>query len=885
MKNLKRLRERRSKVLVAIMMSMIITQGLYSSDSIIANAQEQTSNHSKSTVNHNQKRNVMYYGEWSIWGGQENFYPKDIPADKLTHLNFAFLDFDSNGNLKFTDRDAAVGAPVGQDGVQWGAANAGVLSAFQELKVKNPNLKIGVSLGGWSKSGDFSEVASNPDKRAKLVKNVLKFIEYTNMDFVDIDWEYPCDVRQPDLVDNKNDEGTPNATKADKENYIKLLQEFRTELDKQGNELNKGYELSVAIPAPKSKVDLGIDIKNLFNIVDFTNIMTYDMRGAWDEYSGHQTSLYPNENDPIKGNNLSIDETVDYLVDKGAEKDKIVIGAAYYTRGWDKVEKGSNNSLPGIFNKASITTKDADQTPSRGAVNEAPLASGDGGRMSGVWSYRSLDKLKSRYPGLKEYWDDTAKAPYLYDESTGKLFTYDNVKSITEKTKYVNENDLGGMIGWMAAQDAKTDSSKRDELTKASKEGLFGNEKLPENELTFSELDVKTSINPYQEQWGVDKNGYEITIKNNEVLEESQDVLSSVEKGAETIKAPKLYIKSDKALNAGDHMAGNVKYENGFTIVDLQSVWEGKNIEPGKTYTFKLKGDANISGIDLVQRMSENGVDMYRQSIFGDSGEVPQGNQAPVLHGVDNKTINIGDSFDKLAGVTATDNEDGNITNKIKVDGSVDTSKAGNYKLVYSVEDSKGLKTEKDRVITVKGEEPPQGNQAPVLHGVDNKTINIGDSFNKLAGVTATDNEDGDITNKIKVDGSVDTSKAGNYKLVYSVEDSKGLKTEKDRVITVKKGEEPSEDTYDPNKIYLEGDSVIFKGEKYVAKWWVRGEDPDESYSWKKIIIPNEDGSIDYYKGLVCQGGELVRYEGHTYKAKHWTNTIPGSDNTWEFIK
>ncbi|MCB7127772.1 chitinase, partial [Lachnoclostridium sp. 210928-DFI.6.3] len=78
----------------------------------------------------------------------------------------------------------------------------------------------------------------------------------------------------------------------------------------------------------------------------------------------------------------------------------------------------------------------------------------------------------------------------------------------------------------MAAQDAKTDSSKRDELTKASKEGLFGNEKLPENELTFSELDVKTSINPYQEQWGVDKNGYEITIKNNEVLEESQDVLA-----------------------------------------------------------------------------------------------------------------------------------------------------------------------------------------------------------------------------------------------------------------------------------------------------------------------------------------------------------------------
>ncbi len=96
----------------------------------------------------NQKRNVMYYGDWSIWGGQGNFYPKDIPADQLTHLNFAFLDFDANGNLQFTDKDAAVGAPVGEEGVQWGGANAGILSAFQELRAKNPNLKIGISVGG-----------------------------------------------------------------------------------------------------------------------------------------------------------------------------------------------------------------------------------------------------------------------------------------------------------------------------------------------------------------------------------------------------------------------------------------------------------------------------------------------------------------------------------------------------------------------------------------------------------------------------------------------------------------------------------------------------------------------------------------------------------------
>ncbi|MFR2688958.1 MAG: glycosyl hydrolase family 18 protein, partial [Enterococcus faecium] len=101
-------------------------------------------------------RNVMYYGDWSIWDGEGKFLPQDIPADQLTHLNFAFLDFDSEGNLTFTDADAAVGASLEQPGVGWNTPSSGILNAIQDLRGKNKNLKIGVSLGGWSKSGDFS---------------------------------------------------------------------------------------------------------------------------------------------------------------------------------------------------------------------------------------------------------------------------------------------------------------------------------------------------------------------------------------------------------------------------------------------------------------------------------------------------------------------------------------------------------------------------------------------------------------------------------------------------------------------------------------------------------------------------------------------------------
>ncbi|MGL4796513.1 MAG: immunoglobulin-like domain-containing protein, partial [Paraclostridium sp.] len=178
----------------------------------------------------------------------------------------------------------------------------------------------------------------------------------------------------------------------------------------------------------------------------------------------------------------------------------------------------------------------------------------------------------------------------------------------------------------------------------------------------------------------------------------------------------------------------------------------------------------------------------------------------------------------------------------------------------------------------------PEVNNAPVLKGLEDKTISIGEVFDKMAGVSASDREDGDLTNKIVVIGDVDTSKAGKYTLTYKVTDSKGIETKKERVITVKDSSQ-LEDTYDPKQVYYGGETVIYKGEKYTAKWWVQGEVPDKSQAWEKEIIQNEDGTINYFDGMVCTGGELVSHNGKVYKAKWWTNTIPGSDESWELVK
>ena len=301
-------------VMSAIPMSLVASVAdAYANETTETNIQTNSQEKTQPTY-----RNVMYYGDWSIYGGQGNYFPKDMPADQYTHINFAFVDMDSNGDLLLPDQDAAFASGVGS-GHEWGSQLGGIIPALAALREKNPNIKTGTSLGGWSKSGDFSKVAADPIKRAKYVKNVMQFLKYTDMDFIDVDWEYPNSVRQPDLVDNKNDEGTPDAGPQDRENYLTLMQDLRNALDKQGAEIGKTYELSTAIHGAKEKLEEHMDVKRLFDIIDFGNVMTYDLHGAWDEKAGHQTALYTNPNDPTS---YSIDAVVDYLLGKNVDPKK-----------------------------------------------------------------------------------------------------------------------------------------------------------------------------------------------------------------------------------------------------------------------------------------------------------------------------------------------------------------------------------------------------------------------------------------------------------------------------------------------------------------------------------------------------------------------------------
>lgn len=85
-------------------------------------------------------------------------------------------------------------------------------------------------------------------------------------------------------------------------------------------------------------------------------------------------------------------------------------------------------------------------------------------------------------------------------------------------------------------------------------------------------------------------------------------------------------------------------------------------------------------------------------------------------------------------------------------------------------------------------------------------------------------------------------------------------------------------DTWEPGRPYLSGETVIYQGMEWQAKWWTTLV-PGQGDAWQLLSDTDE-----YIPGKAYVGGDTVIYQGQTWRAKWWTTSAPGSDGTWELI-
>ncbi|PHQ49205.1 hypothetical protein BLA24_24370 [Streptomyces cinnamoneus] len=418
-----------------------------------------------------------YFVQWGIYG--RGYTVKSLDdrgaAARLTHLNYSFSNIDPlnltclNGVTKATtpnpqdpgqgdgagdswaDYEKGFGAGESVDGVgdTWDQPLAGNFNQLKKLKAKYPKLKVNISVGGWTYSKYFSDVAKTDASRQKFVKSCIDMYIKGNLpvtggrggdgvaagifDGFDIDWEWP----------GSEGHAGNHVSTDDKANNTLLFAEFRKQLDALSATTGRKYLLTAFTPADPAKIEAGWDITtkdgtpSVFDFMDFANVQGYDFHGSGSDNSwepnrtGHQGNLYADAKDPYD-TKFSVERTVQTYLDAGVDPRKVVLGLAFYGRGWQQVADGG---VHGVW-----------QSAGGAAPGQFPEEAGT----------RGYDNLLASVPNLTVHHDEQSVATYGYTGAGGQWWTFDDAWSIGRKTAWLKPKKLGGVMIWEMSGDSGT---------------------------------------------------------------------------------------------------------------------------------------------------------------------------------------------------------------------------------------------------------------------------------------------------------------------------------------------------------------------------------------------------------------------------------------------
>lgn len=336
---------------------------------------------------------IGYYADWTAAR-----YPlADIPADKLTHVNYAFARIGADNRLTW-NASAAVEQVYPGDCSDPGCPH-GLFNQITLLKKKHPHLKFIMSVGGWTDSGPFYEMAATAASRQTFAQSCADFLKtYPQFDGIDIDWEHPIvGGIQP---------GQPR----DAHNFVLLLAAVRSAI-------GPARLLTVAVSASPRGID-PLEYSDMGAALDWVSVMTYDFHTGGTR-AGFNAALY-NHDDPSNPK-LNLHDAVQAILAKGVPPGKLAAGVPFYGRGWRGVES------PDAWSTGTGTLQ--------------------------VGGYKTIAATFLQTPGYVRHWDDVAKVPWLYNAGTKEWISYDDPQSMRLKGEYVAAQSLCGAMFWELSND------------------------------------------------------------------------------------------------------------------------------------------------------------------------------------------------------------------------------------------------------------------------------------------------------------------------------------------------------------------------------------------------------------------------------------------------